>query len=77
MKRVKYFLSSFLSFSGALYIIKVSLISADLIEIINAMKIIFVPALLCLIFFILMSLSLYLFLKGKNSGKPKKHIRFL
>jgi hypothetical protein len=24
-----------------------------------------------------MGLTLYLFLKGKNMGKPKKHIRFL
>lgn len=77
MNRVNYLLISFLLFSGALYIIKALLSSADLTEIINALKIIFVPALLCLIFFILMSLSLYLFLKGKNVGKPKKHIRFL
>ncbi len=77
MNKVNYLLISFLSFSGALYIIRVLLNSADLIELINAMKIIFLPALLCFLFIVLMGLTLYLFLKGKNMGKPKKHIRFL
>lgn len=76
MNKLNYLLISFLSFSGALYIISVLLSSADLIELINAMKIIFLPALLCFLFIMLMSLSLYLFFKGKNIGKTKKHTRF-
>ncbi|RYY70610.1 MAG: hypothetical protein EOO13_06020 [Chitinophagaceae bacterium] len=76
MNKISYLLISSLLLSATVYTAIVLLGSSDHLELLRALRIVLVPGLLCLLFFALLGLSVYMFIKGKNMGKPKKHVRF-
>ncbi|NQX53043.1 hypothetical protein HQN86_05405 [Pedobacter panaciterrae] len=76
MLRTRYYLISLLLFLICLSATLMLRAIVDLDEAIAAVKIIFLPALVCLLVMLLLPLSIYLLYKGNNAGKVKKHIRF-
>lgn len=76
MNRLSYFLISALLFSMTMYMFYFSMQMTDLETIGNMIKVIFLPCILGLLSMLSLLLSIYLFNRGVNHGKPKKHVRF-
>lgn len=76
MNRLSYFLISVLLFSMTMCIFYFLMQIIDLESVVKLTKVIFLPCVLGLISLLLLLSSIYLFNRGINHGKPKKHIRF-
>lgn len=76
MLRTRYYLISLLLFLICLYAVVMLKANVDLDKVIAAVKIIVLPALVCLLVMLLLPLSIYLLYKGNSVDRVKKHIRF-